>query len=67
MLGESFAFALRNESFALGEGDQCASMSGSKTVSLALQRIAGMQRTDAASKKQMLAYLLTGILRMRQA
>ena len=28
-------------------------------------RCLGMQRTDAASKKQMLAYLLAGILRMR--
>jgi len=31
-----------------------ARMAGSKTVSLALQRIAGKQRTDAVSKKQML-------------
>ncbi len=33
MLGESFAFAPRNESFAFGEGDHCTSMSGSKYMS----------------------------------
>ena len=32
--GESFAFAPRNESFAIGEGDLCSSMSGSKYMSL---------------------------------
>jgi len=45
-LGESFAFAPRNESFAFGEGDQYTSMSGSKTVSLEIATVV-KQRTHA--------------------